>query len=113
MAKFYHAYQERLLYGTDMGANAEMYRTTFRILETEDEHFYAMDLFNYHWPLHGFGLPDAVLKKVYADLSLKFALERRETEVSALLAGVAALLALLAATLSLAWFRWHDRSASR
>jgi len=67
MANFYHAYQDRLLYGTDMGAGAEMYRTTFRILETEDEHFYAMDLFNYHWPLHGFGLPDAVLKKVYAD----------------------------------------------
>jgi len=67
MAKFYHAYQDRLLYGTDMGAGAEMYRTTFRILETEDEHFYARDLFNYHWPLHGFGLPDAVLQKVYGD----------------------------------------------
>lgn len=62
-----HAYQDRLLYGTDMGADAEMYRTTFRILETEDEHFYAMDLFNYHWPLHGFGLPDVVLKKVYGE----------------------------------------------
>jgi predicted TIM-barrel fold metal-dependent hydrolase len=67
MAKFYNAYQDRLLYGTDMGSDAGMYRATFRILETEDEHFYAMDLFNYHWPLHGFGLPDAVLKKVYED----------------------------------------------
>ncbi len=67
LAKFYEAYQDRLLYGTDMGFDAEMYRTTFRILETADEHFYAQDLFNYHWPLHGFGLKDAVLKKVYGD----------------------------------------------
>lgn len=67
MAKFFSAYQDRLLYGTDMGFDPEMYRTTFRILETEDEHFYAMNLFNYHWPLHGFGLDDAVLKKVYRD----------------------------------------------
>jgi len=67
MATFYETYPDRLLYGTDMGFNAEMYRTTFRILETADEHFYAQDLFNYHWPLHGFGLKDAVLKKVYGD----------------------------------------------
>ncbi len=67
MAKFFGTYQDRLLYGTDMGFGAEMYRTTFRILETADEHFYAQDLFNYHWPLHAFALPDAVLKKVYGD----------------------------------------------
>lgn len=65
MRRFYGTYQDRLLYGTDMGYQAEMYRTTFRLLETEDEHFYAMELFDYHWPLHGFGLPDAVLQKVY------------------------------------------------
>ena len=34
---------------------------------TEDEHFYARHLFSYHWPLHGFGLTDAVLKQVYGD----------------------------------------------
>jgi Ca-activated chloride channel family protein len=55
----------------------------------------------------------ADLKKVYANLSLKFALESRETEVSALLAGAAALLALLAAMLSLAWFHRRDWSTSR
>jgi len=42
-----------------------MYKTTFRILETADEHFYEQDLFNYHWPLYGFSLPNDVLKKVY------------------------------------------------
>jgi uncharacterized protein len=67
MARFYGRYADRLLYGTDMGLAAEMYRTTFRILETEDEHFYEQELFNYHWPLHGFGLKDDVLRRVYAD----------------------------------------------
>ncbi len=67
MARFYEKYQDRLLYGTDMGFDASMYRTTFRILETQDEHFYAMNLFNYHWPLHGFGLPDGILRKLYQD----------------------------------------------
>ena len=67
MAQFYEKYQDRLLYGTDMGYDPEMYRTTFRILESEDEHFYVRNLFNYHWPLHGFGLKNATLKKVYGD----------------------------------------------
>jgi uncharacterized protein len=66
-AQFYETYQDRLLYGTDMGFNPGMYRTTFRILETQDEHFYEQDLFNYHWPLHAFGLRDTVLRKLYAD----------------------------------------------
>ncbi len=47
----------------------------------------------------------ADLSKVYESLSLKFALERRETEVSALFSGVAALLAICAVLLSLVWFR--------
>ncbi len=66
MARFFERYQDRLLYGTDMGFNPEMYRTTFRILETEDEHFYSNNLSPYHWPLHGFGLKQDILKKVYA-----------------------------------------------
>jgi hypothetical protein len=39
-----------------------MYRNTFRVLETEDEHFYAS---NYHWPMHGLGLSPEVLQKLY------------------------------------------------
>jgi hypothetical protein len=31
-----------------------MYRVTFRILETLDEHFYETDMFSYHWSLNGF-----------------------------------------------------------
>lgn len=62
---FYEKHQDKLLYGTDMGLDASMYQTTFRILETEDEHFYVRELFSYHWPLHGLGLSDTVLKKLY------------------------------------------------
>ena len=40
-AQFITRYQDRLVYGTDMGRDPEMYRLTFRILETLDEHFYA------------------------------------------------------------------------
>ena len=70
-ARFYEKYQDRLVYGTDMHFNMAMYRLTFRILESEDEHFYALDTFGYHWPLYGFGLDDQVLKKVYRDNALK------------------------------------------
>ncbi len=63
--RFFAKYAKRLVYGSDMGMRPAMYRTTFRILESEDEHFYARDYFSYHWPLHGLALPDKVLKRVY------------------------------------------------
>lgn len=65
MCSFYEKYQDRLLFGTDMGSEAEMYELVFRILESKDEHFYSPYYCNYHWPLHGFGLSKKVLKKLY------------------------------------------------
>ena len=62
---FYEKYQDRLLYGTDMGMDSQMYAVTFRILESEDEHFYETGQFGYHWALNGFGLPPGVLERVY------------------------------------------------
>lgn len=53
----------------------------------------------------------ADLRKVYESLSAKFAMERKETEISALFSGAAALLALLAALLSLLWFHRGARAA--
>ena len=47
-----------------MGSELSMYQTTFRILESNDEHFYSK-LFGYHWYLNGFHLPDAELKAIY------------------------------------------------
>ncbi|TAL77410.1 MAG: amidohydrolase [Bacteroidetes bacterium] len=65
---FYEKYQDRLLYGTDMGASISIYRATFRILETNDEHFYVL---SYQWAKNGIGLSKEVLKKVYHDNAAK------------------------------------------
>lgn len=62
---FFEKYQDRIVYGTDMGTQYSMYQTTFRILESADEHFYDHDRFSYHWPLYGLDLDDAVLEKIY------------------------------------------------
>jgi predicted TIM-barrel fold metal-dependent hydrolase len=75
-AQFYAKYAERLVYGTDMGFDLPMYRTTFRILETLDEHFYEIDQFGYHWALNGLGLSDATLRGVYHDNAAKLLASR-------------------------------------
>jgi len=71
MRAFYKKYQNRLLFGTDMEFEVRMYDTVFRLLQTSDEHFYAIDLTGYHWPMYGFGLSDAILKKLYKTNALK------------------------------------------
>jgi predicted TIM-barrel fold metal-dependent hydrolase len=68
---FYRRYPDRILYGTDMGYDLDMYRTTFRILETLDEHFYETGRFGYHWYLNGLGLENDILEKVYRSNALK------------------------------------------
>jgi predicted TIM-barrel fold metal-dependent hydrolase len=75
-AQFYAKHADRLVYGTDMGFDKPMYRTTFRILETQDEHFYEIDQFSYHWPLNGFALPDSILQQVYHDTAAKLLASR-------------------------------------
>ncbi|UCF36392.1 MAG: amidohydrolase [Acidobacteriota bacterium] len=69
--KFIEKYQDRLLYGTDMGVNPEMYRITFRVLETADEHFYEQELFGYHWSMNGFDLEPSLLEKIYRTNALR------------------------------------------
>ena len=64
--EFLIKYQDRVLFGTDNGMEAGMYQNIFRVLETNDEHFYIPD-YGYHWALSGFNLPDEVLKKMYHD----------------------------------------------
>lgn len=46
----------------------------------------------------------ADLKKVYATLNSRLSFEKKETEVTALLSGIAALFAMLSGVLSLLWF---------
>jgi predicted TIM-barrel fold metal-dependent hydrolase len=68
--RFMIQYQDRILFGSDMGPELEAYRLAFRFLETEDEYF------NYsagdvptqgRWHVHGLHLPDETLKKIYSE----------------------------------------------
>jgi uncharacterized protein len=68
---FMEKYADRLLWGTDQGFSLNMYRTSFRIWETLDDHFYAWDVSNSPWVLHGLGLSDETLRKMYRDNALK------------------------------------------
>jgi len=65
---FFIQYQDRILYGSDMGPDLDAYRLCYRFLETDDEYF------NYNtgdiplqgrWYVNGLFLPDEVLEKVY------------------------------------------------
>jgi predicted TIM-barrel fold metal-dependent hydrolase len=77
VAQFYAKHADRLVYGTDMGFDKPMYHTTFRILESLDEHFYETGQFGYHWSLNGFGLPDTVLRRVYHENAAKLLAARK------------------------------------
>ncbi|MFC2089566.1 amidohydrolase family protein [Bacteroidota bacterium] len=70
---FYTSYQDRIVYGTDMGRDVNMYEMTFRLLETNDEHIY-LPYNTYHWPLHALNLEDNILKKIYRENALKLVL---------------------------------------
>ncbi|MBN2289394.1 MAG: amidohydrolase family protein [Candidatus Glassbacteria bacterium] len=61
--RFFIRYQDRILFGTDLGPDEEMYRGWFRLLETEDEFFRVPDAA--WWMNYGLNLPDEVLRKVY------------------------------------------------
>jgi hypothetical protein len=80
--QFIKKYANRVTYGTDMPYTQQIFSTTFRVMESVDEHFYEQDLFfnfNYHWPMHGFGLPDDVLKKIYRETALSAFKQARST----------------------------------
>ncbi|MFC2076415.1 amidohydrolase family protein [candidate division KSB1 bacterium] len=61
--KFFIKYQDRILFGTDLGPSEDIYRGWWRLLETEDEFFKVPDAA--WWMNYGLNLPDEVLKKVY------------------------------------------------
>ncbi|HLA39766.1 MAG TPA: amidohydrolase family protein, partial [Candidatus Glassbacteria bacterium] len=61
--RFFIRYQDRILFGTDLGPSEDMYRGWFRLLETEDEFFRVPDAA--WWMNYGLNLPDEVLQKVY------------------------------------------------
>jgi uncharacterized protein len=63
---FFVKYQDRILFGKDSFQPAE-YPYFWRVFETRDEYFDYYRDYHAFWKLYGLGLPDAVLKKVYAD----------------------------------------------
>jgi predicted TIM-barrel fold metal-dependent hydrolase len=69
MKRFYQEHVTKLVYGTDMGMEEGMYKGTFRILETADEHFYLES--SYHWPCQGFDLDEKTLSRVYYQNALQ------------------------------------------
>jgi predicted TIM-barrel fold metal-dependent hydrolase len=67
---FITRYADRILFGTDGDPQIGEYRRWYRFLQTRDEYF------DYgggpvpiqgRWAIHGIGLPDEVLRKVYRD----------------------------------------------
>lgn len=68
--QFFERYQDRVLFGKD-AYNQEEFHTYFRVLETEDEYFPYYKRYHAFWRMHGLGLSDEVLKKLYYKNALK------------------------------------------
>ena len=60
--KFLTDYQERVLFGTDMGREVDIYRGWWRLLETRDEFIPGRQW----WRQYGLQVNDPVLQKLYA-----------------------------------------------
>ncbi len=68
--KFFIKYQDRILFGSDMSPDLDMYRLYYRVLETDDEYFnYSTGDYPIQgrWHVYGLYLPDEVLEKVYLE----------------------------------------------
>jgi predicted TIM-barrel fold metal-dependent hydrolase len=67
--RFFLRYADRILFGTDNVPDPESYRIYYRFLETNDDYFpywHPKDRpWQGQWYIHGLGLPDAVLERVY------------------------------------------------
>lgn len=70
---FFLQYADRILFGTDLLPEVEMYRLYYRFLETADEYFeYPSHASRQgRWNIYGIFLPDDVLRKVYRENALK------------------------------------------
>ena len=67
---FFLRYADRILFGMDMAPDPDGYAIHYRFLETFDESFdYDTDPTpgQGRWQIHGIGLPEEVLRKVYSD----------------------------------------------
>jgi predicted TIM-barrel fold metal-dependent hydrolase len=67
---FFLRHADRILFGVDMAPDPDLYAIHYRFLETLDESFdYGTEPVpgQGRWQIHGIGLPDDVLRKVYRD----------------------------------------------
>jgi predicted TIM-barrel fold metal-dependent hydrolase len=71
--KFVVKYADRILFGTDLLPEVDMYRLYYRVLETADEYFdYPSHASRQgRWMVYGLFLPTDVLEKVYRTNALK------------------------------------------
>jgi predicted TIM-barrel fold metal-dependent hydrolase len=68
--RFFERWPDRILFGTDFAPEPAMYAVHYRFLETFDESFdYDTDDVpgQGRWQIHGLGLPEDVLAKVYRE----------------------------------------------
>jgi predicted TIM-barrel fold metal-dependent hydrolase len=71
--EFFLKFSDRILFGTDLIPDVEMYRLHFRFLETHDEYFaYPSHASRQgRWNIYGLYLPDDALRKVYRENALR------------------------------------------
>jgi uncharacterized protein len=65
--KFLTNYQNRVLFGTDMGMQKSMYQAWWRLLETDDEYMTG----RVWWPYYGLDLSESVLESLYRGNALR------------------------------------------
>ncbi|HTP68494.1 MAG TPA: amidohydrolase family protein [Dongiaceae bacterium] len=71
--EFFIKYSDRILFGTDLIPEVNMYRQHYRFLETKDEYFeYPSHASRQgRWNIYGLFLPDEVLRRVYRENALR------------------------------------------
>jgi predicted TIM-barrel fold metal-dependent hydrolase len=65
--KFFTKYKDRLMFGTDMGRDVNMYRAWWRLYESADEFMPG----RVWWPYYGLELPGPVLEAIYRGTAKK------------------------------------------
>jgi len=71
--KFFLRFADRILFGSDLVPEVEMYRLYYRFLETADEYFeYPTHASGQgRWNIYGLDLPEDVLRKIYRENALR------------------------------------------
>jgi len=71
--EFFLTYADRILFGTDLVPEVEMYRLHYRFLETADEYFeYPSHASRQgRWNIYGLNLPPGALQKIYCENALR------------------------------------------